>query len=685
MFEIDDDMTIYITRGDVAFFSVTAGNSNGIGYKFQPGDVVRMKVYAKKDASNVAFQKDFPVLEETDVVEILLTEKETKIGDIISKPVDYWYEVELNPYSNPQTIIGYDDDGPKIFKLFPEGRDLGSGTTPEDVPVVDTELSLTSNRPVENQAITRALFGLQKDCEHMHEIVENSVEEWFDESQGRFEKEIDEWLDEHPEATTTVQDHSLTIDKMVVGTLGYVTPEMFGAVGDGVTDDYEALQNALHSGFAVYIPERTYLTTKTLDVPSEAHIYGVERRHGSGATILTNNDIIVLNLNSKANIVVENLTITHPNSNTQPVVDMTNTRYTTIKQVILLPQENKASENVGFYGGDVDGGFNGYNLIDYCQAAGYVHGVDICSTFTEFRNCTFNSCSSHAVKFKGEVCLLHFCDISSKNGVLDYTGTYRPVLVGCYMESGYIDSDFKLTQDTKRGVDIIGGKTRYAYDNAFKAGYTCVESQENFNMLGAPDGNTGNFQNLLVNGDFSKGLFGWDISSGINEEIIDADGCKFADKCLHMTTPYNWSKIEQKVKAKKKFKAGQKCTLGFWYKGDGENSYLDIQLTNGTTTFSRPTPTINPEWQYLNCYATLTEDCDEIIVQIYTRDTNPVFFANIVFNLGWGSFQGNGYSQSEDLVFTDNVILKGENGSYYKISVNSEGQLTATETETIDI
>lgn len=159
MFEIDDDMTIYITRGDVAFFSVTA-EDNGERYKFQPGDVVRIKVTQKKNCENVAFQKDFPVLEETETVEILLTEEETKIGDVISKPVDYWYEVELNPYTNPQTIIGYDDDGPKIFKLFPEGRDLNTTIEKEELPVVDSELSLTSDRPVANQAVARAITDL---------------------------------------------------------------------------------------------------------------------------------------------------------------------------------------------------------------------------------------------------------------------------------------------------------------------------------------------------------------------------------------------------------------------------------------------------------------------------------------------------------------------------------------------
>ena len=177
MFQINNDMSIYVTRGDVAFFGLTADNG-GTEYIFQPGDVVRFKVTEKKACENVAFYKDFPVLEETERIEILLTEEETKIGEVISKPTDYWYEVELNPSTNPQTIIGYDDDGAKIFKLFPEGEDEGEDTPPiepEDIPIVDEELDILSGRPVQNRAITRMLVSIQSFLEKLHARFNNLV------------------------------------------------------------------------------------------------------------------------------------------------------------------------------------------------------------------------------------------------------------------------------------------------------------------------------------------------------------------------------------------------------------------------------------------------------------------------------------------------------------------------------
>lgn len=170
MFKLNkDDLSIYVTRGDVVLFDVTAKDGD-VAYLFKAGDVVRFKVFTKKNAEDVVLQRDFPVYEECEAVEVLLTGEDTKIGGVISKPVDYWYEVEVNPESYPQTIIGYNEDGAKVFRLFPEGADLEDvPITEKDIPIVDRSLDATSTRPVENQAIARAVLQLESRIDKTNE------------------------------------------------------------------------------------------------------------------------------------------------------------------------------------------------------------------------------------------------------------------------------------------------------------------------------------------------------------------------------------------------------------------------------------------------------------------------------------------------------------------------------------
>lgn len=127
MFKIDQKTKqIKLTRGDDCILEIKAVDKNKNRYKFAVNDVIRLNVYTKKNYNDLKLQKDVIVREESDYVDMVLTSELTKIGDIINKPVDYWYEIVLNPETNPQTIIGYDEDGSKVFTLYPEGAEGGN-------------------------------------------------------------------------------------------------------------------------------------------------------------------------------------------------------------------------------------------------------------------------------------------------------------------------------------------------------------------------------------------------------------------------------------------------------------------------------------------------------------------------------------------------------------------------------
>lgn len=138
--------------------------------------------------------------------------------------------------------------------------------------------------------------------------------------QQQIGQKVSDWLDEHPEATTTVQNGVITESKIHHDFLpyiknNYVTPKMFGAKGDGITDDTKAINSCLkyceENGLDCFFDRAIYKISHTGGTGGEA--YSIELQpHVSidfnNSTVISNTyDIFfrskALNILAKAKIV----------------------------------------------------------------------------------------------------------------------------------------------------------------------------------------------------------------------------------------------------------------------------------------------------------------------------------------------------------------------------------------------
>lgn len=123
--------------------------------------------------------------------------------------------------------------------------------------------------------------------------IDEKVDNFILETEPTIRDEVDNWLDEHPEATTTVTDHSITeiklsetlADKTIKD---YVTPQMYGAKADGVTDDTNAFKDAINSNKQILIPKGTYNLSENL-VSDESVVFADFGTYPNSKMIISKN------------------------------------------------------------------------------------------------------------------------------------------------------------------------------------------------------------------------------------------------------------------------------------------------------------------------------------------------------------------------------------------------------------
>jgi hypothetical protein len=123
MIKVDTEKTIRITRGDTANLLIKYKFPNNTNYEFQVGDIIYFRVMKKNKVKDVKLEKQFVVESEATSVTIHLDKEDTEFDKYENKPKTYWYEVEVQTSQSNNTIIGYDEDGAKLFIIYPEGED----------------------------------------------------------------------------------------------------------------------------------------------------------------------------------------------------------------------------------------------------------------------------------------------------------------------------------------------------------------------------------------------------------------------------------------------------------------------------------------------------------------------------------------------------------------------------------
>lgn len=187
------------------------------------------------------------------------------------KPEDYILEVDDHEVYSFKALEN------KLNNLIAHNGDTGSNSELLDIRVgSDGKMYRTAGDSVRGQ------------YESLYQKIEELNRGGLQMKDGVIGKNVENWLNAHPEATSTVMDGSLTLEKMVVGALGYVTPEMYGAVGDGIHDDSDALEKIFSSNKKIIMKDdATYKLCRPIS--PTASTLNID---GHGATIVANDDFI---------------------------------------------------------------------------------------------------------------------------------------------------------------------------------------------------------------------------------------------------------------------------------------------------------------------------------------------------------------------------------------------------------
>ena len=486
---------------------------------------------------------------------------------------------------------------------------------------------------------------------------------------------------------------------------GTVNVKQFGAVGDGVTDDTIAINNAIKFASKIILPHGIYYITSTINIDSDKNISGFFNNTKSSdmVQIKTDRDFTVIKVTGTNN-EISNFTVYHDNTNKNHVLDFSGAKYLRMRNVAL--QHQGSCNAIALYADGGQANWVGYINIDNVFASRYSSSVKILrGSFVNFNNCKFNFASNVTLHLEGGVFNFIDCDMSNSNNALDtsllyYKGGYYVNLIGCYMEDFFYDRDIRAisTRSIDTPVNIVGGKLGSSSNKTVGAGYRYRKTPySDFRPSLINDFGNGfhGTVNLISNGDYHAGAMDFSTSSKranltmsflSAEEVPELYGSGVR---VVADSNYPFYLIHKIGNLRKGW-----YTLGLWIKprekADTYNFSVAVssRASDGQTRiwsydFSNKTKDswfeLSGKWEYITGNFYIDETKENLDYNIIIRSAGVRDVSVTGLSLYQGKYVENGSLNtcSQKQVLTDKIILKGKDNKFYDISVN-EGMVTAT-------
>lgn len=322
---------------------------------------------------------------------------------------------------------------------------------------------------------------------------------------------INKWMDAHIEEIATIQNGSITEQKINSNFLPkiknvYVTPEMFGAYGDGKHDDTVAIQTAVNSGFNITFNVATYLISSAINVGSNKKISGIT----CGTPVIKCNNCNGFNIDGK-NTILSNLEIQNADIGVS------------IGDGVTLQDSNVTIEKVtvkyskiGFKNNSKSRATNIYD----CIANGCDYGFWI-----GYTDCKISKCGASVIKYHGFY-------VPSANNVLENCKAFFCGSVKTN-DLGQISSGFYITGEYTKGINLMTQQNYYC-GVYIDASYCSIDAHSDAD--GKANEQTGDSYGMVLDG--TKNIIEFTCVGGrnIDGDLFSPDiGIKLRnkfDKCI---------------------------------------------------------------------------------------------------------------------------------------------------------